>query len=109
MTLTRPLPLTIERDSLERQKRDGAGFASVFDEAEGGQLPDQLAVQGGLGVEVEILQSPGAGREAKRRRLLRRRSSVAFLLVFGEVAAEATPTAVAFESVGLCSGGGRNL
>jgi hypothetical protein len=45
--------------------------------AAGAELGDELAVQSGGGVEVEVLQGGWGGRQANRNRPARRRASVA--------------------------------
>jgi hypothetical protein len=42
----------------------------LFDEPQGGEFLDQLAVDAGLGVEVEVLQPPGGGEGGKAQAAL---------------------------------------
>jgi hypothetical protein len=64
----------VHRQVAERQRQVGladAGRADqqavgmLFDEPQGGEFADQLAVDAGLGVEVEVLQPPGGGEGGK--------------------------------------------
>jgi hypothetical protein len=48
----------------------------LLDEAQTGEFLDELAIDAGLGIEVEVVECPGSG-QAKRRRPSSRRCSVA--------------------------------